>query len=341
MALDKLEKPKRAPATLAQVARMAGVSEITVSRAVRNHPSVTEATRNRVLEVVRELGYVPNRIAGSLASTGSKLLGVIVPSLSNIVFPEVLAGIHAAAGAAGYQAFMGVSDYDPHEEERLVGSLLSWKPAAMLIAGFDHTDTARRYLLDSGVRVAELMDIGEEPIDIAVGLSHFEAGRASGKHLVQRGYRRIGYVGHDWDADRRARIRCDGLRAALSETGLSLAGEKRFEGPSSALAGRDTLAALLAASPDADAVVFSNDDMAIGGVFHLIAAGIPVREKVAVFGFNGLDIGQVLPFPLSTVRSNRFNIGKTAVEIVLQSSERPEQRRVVDTGFDIIEGATA
>lgn len=341
MTADKSDRAKRVPATLAQVAEIAGVSEITVSRAVRNHPSVTAQTRARVLEAVRELGYVPNRIAGSLASTGSKLLGVIVPSLSNIVFPELLAGIHAAAGAAGYQAFMGVSDYNPEEEERLVGSLLSWKPAAMLIAGFDHTPTARRYLLDSGVRVAELMDIGQDPIDVAVGLSHFEAGRASGKHLIGRGYRRIGYVGHDWDADRRARVRYDGLSAALSEAGLSLAGEKRFEGPSSTLAGRDTLSLLLADSPEIDAVVFSNDDMAIGGVFHLISAGVAVKDKVAVFGFNGLDIGQVLPFPLSTIRSNRFNIGKTAVEIVLQSPERPGQRQIVDTGFEIIEGATA
>jgi LacI family gluconate utilization system Gnt-I transcriptional repressor len=332
---------RRAAPTLAEVARLAGVSEITVSRVMRNKTSVSESTRLRVMEAVRATGYVPNRIAGTLASAGSNLIGVIVPSLSNIVFAEVIAGIHSAAAATGHQVVMGVSDYDIEEEERLVISLLAWKPAAMLVAGFDHSEATTRFLTDSDTRVAELMDISAEPIDVAVGLSHHAAGYAAGRHLIKRGYRRIAYAGHDWDADRRAYLRYEGLRAALAEGGLSLQGEKRFAGPSSTIAGRDSVADLLASHPDVDVVVFSNDDMALGGVFHLIGAGIPIKEKVGIFGFNGLDIGQALPFPLSTIRSNRFRIGETAVDTVLQSAERPDQRQVIDTGFEIIEGATA
>ncbi|MBB3965381.1 LacI family DNA-binding transcriptional regulator [Rhizobium metallidurans] len=327
--------------TLAHVAKLAGVSENTVSRVIRNKGPIAEDTRNRVVKAIETLGYVPNRAAGSLASSGSLLIGVLLPSLSNVVFPEVLQGIHAALATTAYQPMVGVTNYDAGKEQDILSSLLAWQPAAIVTTGFDHTEATRRMLSNSRVRVAELMDIDAEPIDVAVGLSHRQAGYATGRHLIERGYRRIGYVGHDWGADRRARLRHDGVCQALSETGLTLRAEERFDGPSSTMAGRDTLATLLARAPDIDAVVFSNDDMAVGGFFHCLAAGIVVRKQLALFGFNGLDIGQALPMPLSTVRSNRFLIGKTAVERLLESPTRPEQRVVIDTGFDIIEGATA
>ncbi len=327
--------------TLTDVARLAGVSENTVSRVIRNKGPIADSTRTRVTSAIEELGYVPNRAAGSLASSGSMLMGVLLPSLSNIVFPEVLRGIHSALASTEYQALVGVTDYDALTEQGIVSSLLAWKPAAIIMTGFDHTDATRRMLENSRVRVAELMDIDAEPIDIAIGLSHRKAGYDSGRHLISRGYRRFGYVGHDWTADRRARKRYEGLCAALLEAGLTLKAEQRVDGPSSTIAGRDTLARLLTKKPDIEVVVFSNDDMAVGGFFHCLSAGIAVKEKLGLFGFNGLDIGQSLPAPLSTVRSNRFLIGQTAVEKLLESSERPLERQIVDTGYVIIEGATA
>lgn len=327
--------------TLTDVARVAGVSEITASRALRNKGPMARETRERVMAAVRTVGYVPNRLAGGLASSGSKLVGVIVPSLTNIVFAEVLRGVHAALADTGFQAVVGVSDYDQAREEQLVGSLLAWKPEAMMITGCDHTLAARAMLEGSGVRVSEIMDIDFEPIDITVGLSHRHAGLDVGRYLIDRGYRRFGYVGHDWDADRRARLRYDGLVAALTEANLALIEECRFDGPSSTMAGRATLAKLLGCQPDLDVVVFSNDDMAVGGVFHCLSAGIRLRDDLAVFGFNGLDIGQALPTPLSTVKSNRFLIGSTAIKKLLQHRDRPAEREIVDTGYEILVGATA
>jgi LacI family gluconate utilization system Gnt-I transcriptional repressor len=331
----------RRAATLAEVASLAKVSEITVSRIIRNKGPIAEATRERVMAAVREVGYVPNRIAGSLASADSNLMGVVLPSLSNIVFPEVLRGVHDALGASGYQPVMGVTDYDRGAEEKLVRSLLAWKPTAMIIAGFEHTEATRRMLTNSGVRIAELMDIEQPPIDIAVGLSHRRAGYDSGKYLVEKGYRRFGYVGHDWIRDHRALIRYEGFSEALKEAGLGFEAQAIFDGPSSTRVGRDMLAKLLQQSPDIDAVVFSNDDMAVGGVFHCLAAGIKPREELALFGFNGLDIGQALPLPLSTIRSNRYAIGRLAVEKILESAKRPAQPIVIDTGYEIVAGATA
>ena len=332
---------RKSRVTLTEVAKLANVSEITVSRIVRGKGPCAEATRERVLAAVRSVGYVPNRIAGSLASADSNLIGVVIPSLSNIVFPEVLGGIHAALKPTHFQPVVGVTDYDIATEEALVRSLLAWKPAAMIVTGFDHTEATRRMLEQAGIRIAELMDIDPAPIDIAVGMSQSRAGYDTGRYLVQRGYRHFGYVGPDLSADRRAWRRYDGLVAALAAVGLSVEAHAFANGPTSTLAGRAMTADMLARAPQVDVAVYANDDLAVGGVFHCLAGGIAIRQQLAIFGFNGLEIGRALPMPLSTIRSNRFRIGQMAVERILESAVRPPAPTVVDTGYEIFAGETA
>lgn len=327
--------------TLADVARLAGTSEITVSRVVRNLGPIADATRLRVLTAIDKLGYIPNRAAGSLASAASTLMAVLLPSLSNIVFPDVLRGIHTAITETAFQPVIGVTDYDPLIEERILLSFLAWQPAAVILAGLHHTPTARRHLEHGKFRVAELMDIDGDPVDIAVGMSHRQAGYETGRHLIKRGYRKFGYAGHTIITDDRASARYEGLCAALQEGGLSLIGEQRSPGGSSTQSGRDLLELLLARQPSLDVVIFPNDDMAMGGIFHCMHAGIAIKEKLGIFGFNGLDIGQAMPMPLSTILSKRFLIGKTAAEKLLESRQRPAEKTIINTGFDIIEGATA
>ena len=341
MARSKQRQGGRRGVTLAEVASLSGVSEITVSRVLRNKGAIADGTRRKVLQAVDQIGYVPNRVAGTLASAASNLIGVVIPSLSNIVFPEVLRGVHAALDASGVQAVVGVTEYDLATEERLVRSLLAWKPHAMLIVGLDHSEATHKMLRGAGIRVAELMDVDSPPIDIAVGMSHRNAGFDAGVHLLERGYRRFGYVGHDWLSDRRARLRFDGLVAALRESGVGLVDLELHDGPSSTMAGRQTLAALLARAPSIDVAVFSNDDMAVGGVFHCLAETIAVKERLAIFGFNGLDVGAALPLPLSTIRSHRFEIGKTAVRTILDNKGSRGEPTIVDVGYEIIFGATA
>jgi LacI family gluconate utilization system Gnt-I transcriptional repressor len=266
---------------------------------------------------------------------------VVIPSLSNIVFPEVLQGIQAALAKTQLQAVISTTDYDITREEAMVRGILAWKPAAILLAGFDHTVATRRMLDQSGIRVVEMMDIDSTPIDVAVGTSHRGAGYAIGRHLIGRGYRRFGYVGHDWNADRRARLRYDGLCAALAEAGLSIHAHAIADGPSSVGSGRRLTGELRATASDIDVAVYSNDDMAVGGVFHCLANGIELPSDFAIFGFNGLDIGRELPKPLSTLRSNRYLIGQRAIEAVLESPERPDTPQVIDSGFEIFVGETA
>lgn len=333
--------PDRKPkVTLRDVALHSGVSESTVSRIVRNAGLVADATRETVMESVRALGYVPNRIAGSLASLDSRLVGVVVPTFSNVVFPEVLQGINTALRGTRYQAVISVSEYDMHLEESVVRGLLAWQPKAILITGSDHTEATHRMLHQSGARVVEMMEIDFPPIDVAVGMSHRKAGYATGRHLIERGYRRFGYISQDWSNDRRARERYAGLVEALAESGLSIVAHAFSEGLSSVRSGKAQTAALRAAA-DVDVAVYSNDDMAVGGIYHCLEAGVSVPGEFAIFGFNGLDIGGELPMPLSTIRSNRFLIGQKSIEAILNTSERGAAPTKFDTGFVLFPGATA
>lgn len=329
------EEPSAA-ITLTEVAREAGVSESTASRVLRRHGSFSSKTRDRVLGAAARLGYVPNRIAGTLASTGSKLVGIIIPSLTNIVFPDLLRGANSVLEAAGFQSVVAITDYDQEREERLVESLLSWRPAGLMVAGLEHTERARAMLRGARIRVAELLDIDGEGIDIVVGYSNREAGRASARHLIERGYRRIGYVGHDIGRDLRAAKRLDGFRSGLIEGGREIATEEIVASPSSIAAGRDGLARLLERNPEMDAVYFSNDDMAIGGYFLCLSRAIAVPGALALLGYNGLEVARCAPQPLSTLRTPRVAVGETGARLVCSA----EPSAVIDLGFELIIGAT-
>ncbi len=324
--------------TLADVARAAGVGESTVSRVLRNHGSYSKRAGERVAEAVARLGYVPNRLAGHLAGggTGTGLVGVVIPSLANIVFPDLLRGLTAALDGTGMQSVVGVSEYDPDREEALVAALLSWRPEALLLTGLEHNPGTVTLARASGVRVVEMIDTDGEGIDTVVGFSNREAGAASARHLLARGYRRIGYCGHDPEADLRAGKRLTGFEAALAQAGMAFAAREIRPGRSSAASGRAGFEALIARAPDLDAVYFSNDDMALGGWFACLAAGISVPERIALFGFNGLDFADAMPQPLSTVRTPRLEIGRAAAACL---TGRDPTR--IDLGFTLIEGATA
>lgn len=327
--------------TLSDVAREAGVGESTVSRVLRKQGSFSKQAGARVAEAVARLGYVPNRLAGSLAGNaatlGTQLVGIVIPSLANIVFPDLLRGLTGALDAAGYQSVIGVSDYDLDREEALVRALLSWRPAALVVTGLEHTAGAVAGLKAGGIRIVEMIDVDGPGLDIVVGFSNAKVGRASAGHLLARGYRRIGFVGHDIRRDLRAGKRLAGFEAVLAEAGVPLREREIMPGPSSPAAGRAGLERLLARAPDLDAVYFSNDDMALGGYFACLAHGWSVPGRVALFGFNGLDLIEAMPQPLSTIRTPRLEIGRVAAERLAAGGPAES----VDLGFDLIEGATA
>ena len=327
--------------TLAQVARAAGVSEITASRALRDGGNVARHTLEQVRAAARALNYVPNRLAGTLAGGASRQVAVVLPSLSNSVFADVLSGLETHLESAGHHPILGVSNYDPAREGHLIADLLSWRPAGLVLAPAASTEATRRMLAASRLPVVEIMDIDRPAIDMAVGLSQGAAGRALARYLLGRGYRRFAYLGHDISTDPRALARLAGLRQVLAQAGTPPQEVLILPGPSSVPAGRDGLAQLLGrCRPGGLAVCFSNDDLAVGAMFHCLATGLAVPQDVALAGFNGLAIGQSLPQPLTSIASNRGRIGETAATTLLARLRGEAVAPVTDVGFHLIPGAT-
>lgn len=307
--------------TLRDVSEASGVSEMTVSRVLRNRGDVSESTRERVLEAARRLGYVPNKIAGALASQRVNLVAVIVPSLSNLVFPEVLSGISEELEDSGLQPVFGVTNYSAEREEAVLYEMLSWRPSGVIIAGLEHSDAARAMLQNAGIPIVEIMDVDGEAIDSVVGISHRRAGLEMARAIVRAGYRRIGFLGTKMPHDHRARKRMEGFEAGLAEAGLELADREFYSGGSALLKGREMTEAILTRTPDLDFLYYSNDMIGAGGLLYCLDKGIEVPERLGLAGFNGVDLLDGLPRRLATMDACRREIGRRAAAIIAGHSE--------------------
>lgn len=310
------------PLTLRDVSEASGVSEMTVSRVLRNRGDVSDATRERVLAAAKRLGYVPNKIAGALASQHVNLVTVIIPSLSNLVFPEVLVGISEALEESSLQPVVGVTNYSPQREEAVLYEMLSWRPSGVIVAGLEHTDTSRAMLANAGIPIVEIMDVDGEAVDSVVGISHRRAGQEMARAILAAGYRRIGFLGTTMPDDHRARKRLVGFEAALAEAGLALADREFYSGGSALLKGREMTAAILGRTPDLDFLYYSNDMIGAGGLLWCLENGIDVPGKIGLAGFNGVDLLEGLPRRLATMDACRRDIGVRAAEIVVQGRSR-------------------
>lgn len=318
--------------TLRDVSEASGVSEMTVSRVLRNRGEVSEATRSKVLEAAKSLGYVPNKIAGALASNRVNLVGVIIPSLSNMVFPEVLMGISRVLDDTPLQPVVGVTDYEPEKEESVIFEMLSWRPSGLIIAGLEHTDAARAMLRNAGVPVVEIMDTDGEAVDACVGISHARAGRKTAEEILTRGHRKIGFLGTKMPLDHRARKRFEGFKAVLDEAGVGLAAEEYYSGGSSLSRGRDMTAAILENRNDLDFLYYSNDMIGAGGLLYCLDKGIDVPGDIGLAGFNGVELIDGLPKRLATMDAGRREIGEVSARFIAASIdpeiEAPADKRI-------------
>lgn len=304
---------------------------MTVSRVLRNRGDVSEATREKVLEAAKSLGYVPNKIAGALASQRVNLVGVIIPSLSNLVFPEVLSGISAELEDTGLQPVVGVTNYSPEKEEAVLYEMLSWRPSGVIIAGLEHTDAARAMLENAGVPIVEIMDVDGQGVDSVVGISHRRAGLHMAEAIIAAGYRRIGFLGTKMPEDHRARKRYDGFKEGLAEAGITLADEEFYQGGSALAKGREMTETILKRTPDLDFLYYSNDMIGAGGLLWCLDNGIDVPGRIGLAGFNGVDLLEGLSVRLATMDACRREIGRKAAEII---AGRPHQGLI---GGEVIE----
>lgn len=328
--------------TMDDVAKCAGVSQMTVSRVLNSKGYISENVRNRVEAAALEIGYVQNRLARGLRSEQTPLIAVALPTLGNAVFTDVLSGITDALTIQGYRPVFGVTEYSEDREDALIRDLLSWRPSGIVLAGLEHSDATRRSIAASGVRVAEIMDIDGAPISVAFGMSQSAAGQETAKHMLAKGHRKFVYVGSQGGRDLRAGKRLEGFRQILRESGASLISEDISQEPSSMVEGRRMTADILTRPDRPDAIYYSNDDLASGGIMHCLANNISMPDDLALVGFNGLPFLDALPIQLTTITTPRYEMGeKSGQFIAAPSQNEPDaQPRIVDLGFRLRMGQT-
>jgi len=326
--------------TLRDVSEASGVSEMTVSRVLRNRGDVSEATRQRVLKAAKELGYVPNKIAGALASQRVNLVAVIIPSLSNMVFPEVLSGISEVLEDTELQPVVGVTDYLPEKEEKVLYEMLSWRPSGVIIAGLEHSDAAKAMMRAAGIPVVEIMDVDGNPVDAAVGISHRRAGREMAKAIIKAGYKNIGFLGTKMPLDHRARKRFEGFTEALAKGGIEVQDQEFYSGGSALAKGREMTQTILERSPELDFLYYSNDMIGAGGLLYLLDQGIDVPGQVGLAGFNGVELLQGLPRKLASMDACRRESGRKAAEIIAARVNNEPCEAIVELSPKIAFGDT-
>lgn len=322
--------------TLADVAQAAGVSPITVSRALRGERAVDPALVDRVREAAGRLGYVPDPAARALASRRGTHVAVLIPLLSNALFVDLIESVQRTLRPAGYQTLIGITHYDDAEEEQLLREQLLHRPAGLIVTGRSRDPAARALIADSGVPCVHVMEMVDEPGVHSVGFSQRAAGAAVVRHLLARGRRRIAFAGAQLDA--RTLQRLDGWREALAEAGLHDPGLEWLDpAPSSIALGAAMLARIVEARPDVDAIFFCNDDLAQGALLAALRRGLAVPQRLAVVGFNDLTgSDQTIP-PLTTVRTPRAEIGREAARMLLalMRGETPASA-TVDLGCELL-----
>jgi LacI family gluconate utilization system Gnt-I transcriptional repressor len=325
--------------TLREVAKLAGVSMITASRALNTPAQVAPATLARVREAVAKTGYVPNMLAGGLASSRSRLVAAVVPTIVGPVFQETIQSLTEALNASGYQLMLGQSGYDGSgREDALLDAIIGRRPDGIILTGLMHSEEGRRRLLASGIPVIETWDLASDPIDMLIGFSHEKVGAAVAAHFVERGRRCPAVLTAD---DRRAARRLQGFVAASKAHGVA---RDAIDGvptgvvtaPSTVGTGRTGLNDLLARHPDVDAVFCSSDLMALGAMIEARLRGLRVPEDLAVVGFGDLSMSRDLHPALTSVRIDGASIGRIAARLIVErAAGRDTAQRVFDIGFSI------
>lgn len=325
--------------TLRAVAERAGVSMMSVSRAINAPQRVSPATLQRVSDAISQMGYVPNLVAGGLRASRSYLVTALVPTTTGPLFGEMVRSLTEALDARGYQVMLGEIGYARSREDALLRAIVGRRPDGIVLTGVMHSEEGRRMLLASGIPVVETWDFTPTPIDMLVGLSHERLGEAVCRYLHRRGRRRLALISGD---DERATRRQQGFARAAAALGLQPPAVYFGRSPTTHAEGRDGMAWLAGRVPDLDGVFCSSDMLALGVLTEARLRGIDVPGQLSVLGFGDIDFAATVSPSLTTVRIDGTRIGQTAARWIADRAEgRATEASVVDIGFSIVERESA
>jgi LacI family gluconate utilization system Gnt-I transcriptional repressor len=312
---DRNDRRGKRSVRVEDVARVAGVSPITVSRALSYPDKVREETRQRILAAVAETGYVINSFASSLRSGRSPIVAVFSSNLRNHHFANVLLGCTEVLENKGFQLLTARVGESAAEQHRIITSMTPFRPAAMLFTDLLKSELDRSVISAHGIPVVEMWDQRPDPVDMLVTMSEEEAGKVMGRHFGERGFTRIAYAGQMYDRGQR---RVAGFRAALAEFGNDCELVVHVERGWDADAGVEVFDEVLSRLPGCDAIFFGTDMLAAGALQAARSKGIRVPGDIAVAGFGDIQLAAYLDPPLTSLHLSSIEMGRRAGHMLLQ-----------------------
>lgn len=327
--------------TMADVARHAGVSSMSVSRALKNSELVSHATRERIFKAIDELGYVLDLSAGSLSSKRTGFVAAIVPSINNSNFSDTARGITDELEKTGLQLLLAYNDYSAEREESQIEAMLRRRPEGIILTGGIHTDRSRRMLENAGIPVVETWDLPAKPIDQVVGFSNADAMSLLVKTLAAKGYRKFAYIGGTTERDTRGNQRRAGFQAAIAELGLPEGRVVSFGVPPISMEqGAQAMGSVLSQWPDTEVAICVSDLSAFGALMECQRRGLEVPKDIAIAGFGNYEIAACCHPRLTSVDIQCYEIGRLAARKLIntiQNPEHPSRSELVLTNIRVIE----
>ncbi|MGL5343551.1 MAG: LacI family DNA-binding transcriptional regulator [Plesiomonas sp.] len=332
-------------ATMSDVAKKAQVSPSTVSLYLRQPDAVSDKLQTKIQTAIDALSYVPNRFAGSLAAASSRVIAVIIPSIANSFFARTLEEIQAQCEQAGYSVLLGNSNYREEEEERLVRTFLQWAPAAMIVTGVHHNAATYQLLKFSGIPVAQMWDLGGEPLSLQVGFDHQQAGADATEHLYRGGCQHVLFMGTRLTHDHRANARASGYTRCVTQYAQHLPQIIDLPLQHNVQEAAKTFMAALARDPTIDGVVCSNDIIALSLLNEAQRRNIAIPARLAVVGFGDHELAECAYPQLTSIRLHPEQIGTQLIRALLLAIEQPEKAKqtpqIIDVGFELIPRQTS
>lgn len=330
------QRDKSKPVTMEDVAKAAGVSRMTVSRAMRAEGSVSKNTRQRILDIVNKMSYVPDQMAGSLSTKRSGFVATLVPSLNNVHYAKMVQALTESIEVTGMQILLGHTDYSMAREEKLVESMLKRRPEAIALPFDGHTARTIKLLKQAQIPVVELWETPTDPIGYTVGFSNEQASYQMTEKLVQLGYRNIAFLCETNDEWTRGASRRAGFKNAMEAAGLSAHRMIRFgKPPMSVKDGYVIGKNLKQYYDDIDCVFCVSDSPAFGVIKALQEQGVQVPNDVGVAGFGNFEVSRFASPSITTVKVDPAEVGRVAAELVLRLLDDQEDKPKEPTNFQI------
>ncbi|MGZ5828551.1 MAG: LacI family DNA-binding transcriptional regulator [Xanthobacteraceae bacterium] len=331
-------------ARMRDVAKRAGVSTMTVSRALNEPSKVSAEMRERVIRAVKEIGYLPNHLARSLSSTRSTIVGLIVPSIDNSIYTQTIKGLSDVVRRSGFQLMIAECGYDQTEEEELIKAFLAHRVSGLILHNTEHSAEAEAMIRQSGVPVVENGNLPRRPLDMVVSYSNREASMAMTLHLGRLGYKKIAFASLFSANNDRSRDRIEGYLAALEQLGQTPDPRLMIETSRGLAAGAELAARVIQSVPEVDALFCAGDVLAAGALFECQKRGWAVPGRIALASFDDVDLLRHVSPAVTTLRLPRYDIGERSAQMLLSRiMDGAEHLRgsVVDLKFEIIQRNSA